>query len=85
MKTFHFNPFGAAAIFTVLAMGVIGAVFVLPIAGIQWTWNHFVPNYSVLPPINVWQAILLYFAVATVLFLSGIVQVEFDAERLDQD
>ncbi len=85
MKTFHFNPFGAAAIFTVLAMGVIGVFVVFPVAGILWTWNHFVPSFSVLPSINVWQAILLYLALATALFLSGIVQVEFDAERLDQD
>ncbi len=85
MKTFHFNPFGAAAIFTILAMGAIGLLVVLPIAVIHWTWNHFVPTYSVLPPINVWQAVLLYLAVGTALFLSGVVQIEFDAERLDQD
>lgn len=84
MKTFPFNPFGAAAIFTVLAMGLIGVLVVFPVACIHWTWNHFVPNYSVLPPINVWQAILLYLAVATVLFLSGFIQVELDApEPLD--
>lgn len=59
-------------------MGLIGLLVVLPVACIQWTWNQFVPNYSVLPPINVWQAVLLYLAVATALFLSGFVQVELD-------
>ncbi|MBX9686905.1 MAG: hypothetical protein K2X27_09400 [Candidatus Obscuribacterales bacterium] len=83
MKTFHFNPFGAAAIFTVLAMGVIGLIVALPIACIHWTWNHTVPRMSILPPINVWQAVLLYLAAATALFLSGIVQVEVDAESLE--
>ena len=78
MKTFHFNPFGAAAIFTVLAMGAIGLLIVFPVACIQVTWNTFIPNHSVLPPINVWQAILLYLAVATGLFLTGIVQVELE-------
>lgn len=83
MKSFPVNPFGAAAIFTVLAMGVIGLVIVLPIACIQWTWNEFVPPLSVLPPINVWQALLLYLAAATAIFLSGIIQIEVDAERFE--
>lgn len=80
MKTFHVNPFGAAAIFTLLAMGVIGLLVVLPVTFIQWTWNQFVPNNSYLPPINVWQAVLLYLASLTALFLSGVVQVELDTE-----
>lgn len=78
MKTFHFSPFGAAAIFTVLAMGLIGLLVVLPIACIQWTWNQVVSNCSILPTINVWQAVLLYLAATTILFLSGLVQVELD-------
>jgi hypothetical protein len=78
VKTFHFSPFGAAAIFTILAMGLIGVLIVLPVACIQWSWNQFVPVHSILPPINVWQAVLLYLALATTLFLSGIVQVELD-------
>jgi hypothetical protein len=80
VKTFQFNSFGAAALFTVLAMGVIGVLVVLPIASIQWTWNEFVPGNSVLPSIDVWQAILLYLAAATALFLSGIIQIEIDTD-----
>ena len=83
MKTFHVNPFGAAAIFTVLAMGVIGILVVLPVWMIQWTWNQFIPVNFVLPPINVWQAILLYLAATTILFLSGIVHIEVDAEHVE--
>ena len=83
MKSFPVNPFGAAAIFTVLAMGVIGGLVVYPVVLINWSWNKFVPMCSMLPPINLWQSLLLYLAVATALYLSGIIQIEVDAENLD--
>lgn len=83
MKPFQINPLGAAAIFTILGMGLIGALVILPIACIHWTWNEVLSNYSVLPPISVWQAVLLYLAVATVLFLSGVVQIEVEPERTE--
>lgn len=83
MKTFPANPFGAAAVFTVLGMGAIGLIVVLPVACIQWTWNEVLINYSILPPINVWQAVLLYSAMATLLFLSGVVQIEIEPDRIE--
>ena len=83
MKPFHINPLGAAAIFTILGMGLIGALVVLPVACIHWIWNAFQSNYSVLPPIDVWQAVLIYLAMATVLFLSGVVQIEVEPERFE--
>lgn len=85
MKTFPVNPFGAAAIFTVLAMGLIGLLLVLPVTLIYWSWNQFVPAYSILPPIEIWQAGLLYLASATLLFLSGIIQIEVEESRADLD
>lgn len=84
MSPLPINPLGAAALFTLLGMGLIGAVIVLPIACILWTWNAVVINYAILPPINVWQAVLLYLAMATVLYLSGVVQIEIEQpERLE--
>lgn len=83
MKTFPVNPFGAAAIFTILAMGLIGLVVVLPVAFIHWSWNQFIPSNSVLPPISVWQAVLLYLAFATAFFLSGIVQIEVEEPKAE--
>lgn len=74
---------GTAVIFTVLCMGAIGCFVVLPIACIQWSWNAVVTSFPVLPQINVWQASLLYLAVATLLYLSGLVRIEFNAEKLD--
>ncbi len=83
MKTFPVNSIGAAAIFTILAMGVIGGLVVYPVVFINWSWNSVVPMCSFLPPINLWQSLLLYVAAATALFLSGIIQIEVDAESLD--
>jgi hypothetical protein len=76
-------PFGAAVIFTVLFMGVLGVFVLLPIACIQWTWNSVMTSGNYLPLINVWQATLLYLALATLLYLSGMVRIEFEAEKLD--
>jgi hypothetical protein len=75
--------FGAAVIFTVLCMGVLGMFVLVPIACIQWTWNWVMNSCGVLPLINVWQASLLYLAAATSLYLSGLVRIEFETEKLD--
>lgn len=79
MKIYQFSPLGAAIIFSVLCLGVLGLVVVLPIACIAWTWNAIVPNLSTLPAINMWQAGLLYLACATVFYLIGFIQVDFEA------
>lgn len=74
---------GAAVVFTLLGMGVLGLFVVLPVACIQWTWNSVMTSCGVLPVINVWQAVLLYLALATFVYLTGIVRIEFEAENLD--
>ncbi len=73
----------AAIIFSLLAMGILGVAVVLPIACIQWTWNSLVPSMGTVPLINIWQATLLYMALGTALYLSGLVHIEFEAENLD--
>ncbi|MBY0358085.1 MAG: hypothetical protein K2W82_08800 [Candidatus Obscuribacterales bacterium] len=83
MRTFQFQTLGAAILFTVLGMGIIGVLVVLPVTFIQWSWNYFVPPFSVLPPINIWQAMLLYAAAAAMLYISGIVRVEIETGTVD--
>lgn len=68
---------GAAIVFTLLCMGVVGMFVLLPIACIQWTWNSVITSLHELPLINVWQATLLYMAAGTILYLTGILRVEF--------
>lgn len=83
MRTFQFQTWGAAIIFTILCMGLIGLAVVLPVVCIQWTWNKFAPGLVLLPPINVWQAMLLYLAATIVLYLTGILQIEIETEATD--
>jgi hypothetical protein len=75
--------FGTAIFFTLLCMGVLGMFVMIPIACIQWTWNSVINSFPLLPSINVWQATLLYTAVALLVYLSGIVRIEFETENLD--
>ncbi|MBI4534269.1 MAG: hypothetical protein HY711_10030 [Candidatus Melainabacteria bacterium] len=83
MRVFQVPPFFAAILLSALCMGLIGALVVLPIACIQWTWNAFIVSFSQLPHINVWQACLLYLAVAAVLYLTGVVQIEIEATKAE--
>lgn len=83
MKIYQVPPLVAAILLSALCMGVVGLFVVVPIACIQWTWNSLVVSYSSLPQINVWQASLLYLAVANILYLSGIVQINVEAHKAD--
>jgi hypothetical protein len=73
----------AAIIVTVLCMGGLGMFILLPIACIQWTWNSVMSSFRFLPLINAWQASLLYLAMAIMLYLSGLVRIEFETEKLE--
>lgn len=77
---FQIPAYSAAIFMTGISMGLLGLCVLLPIACIQWTWNMVMSTYGFLPLINVWQATLLYMASATLLFLSGIVSIEFEPE-----
>lgn len=85
MRTFNIHPFAAAIICSTLLMGVMGVFIVFPIACIHWLWNAVAVHVSAtLPPIAVWQASLLYVAGALLLYISGIIQIEFKAESIDR-
>ena len=77
---FPMPTYSAAIFMTGISMGALGLCVVLPIACIQWTWNMVMSTYGFLPHINAWQAALLYVAAATMLFVSGIVTIEFEPE-----
>jgi hypothetical protein len=76
-------PLTAAIVLSVLLMGGIGGFVVLPIVCINWAWNVFIVHYAHLPVIEIWQACLLYLALACVAYLSGFLQIEFSAETVD--
>jgi hypothetical protein len=83
MRTFYIHPLVAAIIFTVLLMGVLGLVVAWPIVLIHWAWNVAVVNWTALPTISLWQSSLLYLAVVCVVYLAGLVRIEFKAETVD--
>ena len=83
MRSFHINSLGAAIILSTLFMGILGAFVLVPIACIQWTWNSLATQVFALPIINAWQAVLLYAAAASLLYILGLVQIEIKSEPLD--
>ena len=83
MRSFSMPPLTAAIVLSVLLTGAVGFFVVLPIICINWIWNAFVSHYTLLPGIEIWQACLLYVALACVAYLSGLLQIEFSAETLD--
>ncbi len=83
MQGFHINSFSAAVLLSVLFMGVFGAFVLIPIALIEWTWNVLMTKFFLAPAINAWQSILLYLAGSTILYLSGLIQIEIKTEPID--
>lgn len=79
------HPFAAAAILSVLFMGVIGAFVVYPIVSINWAWNSVIAHFSTLPKIGIWQSSLLYLAGVCCIYLLGLVDIELqnDTENLE--
>jgi hypothetical protein len=77
------NPLAAAIFLSALAMGILGLFVVFPIVFIGWSWNTVVTHFTVLPHIRIWQASLLYAAVACVSYLMGWVQIDFKTETVD--
>ena len=76
MQSFHVNPFGAAILLSTLFMGLLGVLVIAPIACIEFTWNFFATHVYTMPVINPWQAILIYLAVACIVYLFGWIQIE---------
>ncbi len=83
MRTFFIHPFLAALIFSVLVIGALGAFILVPILCIHWIWNVVVVGWTPLPSIGLWQSCLLYSACACLVYLCGLVRIEFKAETLD--
>lgn len=84
MRTFNVHPFAAAIVCSTLIMGAVGIFVLFPIICINWLWNAVALHVSsTVPPIGIWQASLLYIAGALLLYISGIVQIEFKAESID--
>jgi hypothetical protein len=83
MRTFFIHPLVAAIIFSVLLMGALGAFVLLPIFCINWLWNAVVSGWTLLPVIAPWQACLLYVAFACLIYIFGLVRIEFKTENLD--
>jgi hypothetical protein len=76
MKTYQVNPVTGAVFLSVLCMGMVGILVILPIACIQWTWNALVTGFTALPEINGWQASLLYLAGAIIAYLTGLIRID---------
>jgi hypothetical protein len=83
MQGFQLNSFAAAIVLSTLLMGIVGAFVLIPVACIQWTWNSVAAHLFPVPTIAAWQAILLYLAAGTILYLAGFVQIEVKSENLD--
>ena len=75
--------FGAAVVLTLLCMGGLGLLVLWPIACIQWTWNSVMMSWRFLPLINVWQAALLYMASVALLYITGMVRIEFEPDKVE--
>ncbi|HEY9784374.1 MAG TPA: hypothetical protein V6D17_03160 [Candidatus Obscuribacterales bacterium] len=77
------NSFGASVILAMVVMGALAVFVLMPIACIEWTWNFAASILTMLPPINAWQAALLYLAMALILNISGVLHIEFKADTID--
>ncbi|MBY0550091.1 MAG: hypothetical protein K2W95_22640 [Candidatus Obscuribacterales bacterium] len=76
--SFPVEKFGSAIMFTVLAMGLIGLGAVIPVWFIQWFWNLVALKTELMPAIEIWQALMLYLAGATILYLSGWIEIKVE-------
>ncbi len=78
--SFPADPIGAAIFFTILSMGLIGLLIILPVFCILWGWNSMSSYVTSVPAINSGQAILLYLAATALIYLSGLVSIRIERE-----
>ncbi len=64
-------------------MGILGVFVVAPTACIEVGWNFVAKHYFYGPAINAWQALLVYLALASVVYLSGWVRIEIKSGSLE--
>ena len=78
MRSFDINPIIAILLITLVITGIFGLFVVIPIAVLEGGWNTVFQNSSLLPEINLWQATLLYVALALVLYIFGLVKIKIE-------
>lgn len=87
MRFSHENNLVFFIVVALLAAATFSFLIVLPIWAIQSLWN-LATNLefaSFVPPISIWQAILLYLALVLMIYVSGLVKIELKIKRLDLD
>ncbi len=70
------NSLLVAVFLTVLSMGVVGVLVIVPIAAINLSWNSLSNVFYFVPPISPWQAALLYVAIICITYLTGLIKIE---------
>jgi len=76
VKVFQVPPAAAVIFFCLFCLALFSVFVALPVACIQWAWNHCFD--AGVPDISLWQAGLLYLAGATIVHLLGWVRIEFE-------
>ncbi len=80
MRAFNLDPLTAVVVVSLLLVGGLGLFVGLPLMSISWVWNACVAENLGMPTIGLWQAGLLYAALACIIYLSGIVHLEIKTE-----
>ncbi len=83
MRSFEFAPLVLIILLTVVLMGALGLFVFVPIGLIEWGWNLLARSSQIVPPISAWQAFLLYIACGLMLYVLGLVKIEFRVEKVD--
>ncbi|MCA9815201.1 MAG: hypothetical protein R3C24_03775 [Cyanobacteriota/Melainabacteria group bacterium] len=55
----------------------------MPTAFLEWSWNLFASATELVPQIGTGQAFLLYLALGLLLYILGLVKIEFKVEKLE--
>ncbi len=83
MREFNLDPVTAVVVVAFILVGGLVLFVCLPLMSISWVWNACVAANLGVPAIGLWQAGLLYAALACIIYLSGIVHFEINAETSD--
>ncbi|MEZ4488582.1 MAG: hypothetical protein R3F51_13420 [Cyanobacteriota/Melainabacteria group bacterium] len=55
----------------------------MPTTFLEWSWNLFASATELVPQIGTGQAFLLYLALGLLLYILGLVKIEFKVEKLE--
>ena len=70
-------------LFGVVLTALLGLFVVMPTAFLEWSWNLFASATELVPQIGTGQAFLLYLALGLLLYILGLVKIEFKVEKLE--